>query len=373
MRCPVRARVRGARAGGARAVRRVGRADRGRARGAHGAGAPPADRRASTTGPGAPAPDSGAITPEETFLHAARARAAPCSDRPSTSAAAGRGASAARAPSSRPSARRGARQLVQRRRHRRDLARSGSVSATISRCTAGSTRTAVRPLGPYRLQRQLRQHGHPQARADQADHRRVVVGREVDARGEARALADLDQMAAAARAARDPGLVGQLADRRPCPRAASRCPSGTRPTSRSVSSGRTTRSSHSAPAAGSRRAPPVAEGERDSQSPSRSISTERGGSASTRETRVPGWAARIGGERGRHQRGAAAGEGHQPDPARPQPGDGGDLLLGGGEPGEDARRRAVRAPRPPGSAASRGPRGPAAGCRRTAPGPSSAG
>lgn len=29
-----------------------------------------------------------------------------------------------------------------------------------------------------------------------------------------------------------------------------------------------------------------------SQSPSRSISTDRGGSASTRETRVPGWAAR---------------------------------------------------------------------------------
>ncbi|EYT84462.1 hypothetical protein CF54_01460 [Streptomyces sp. Tu 6176] len=42
------------------------------------------------------------------------------------------------------------------------------------------------------------------------------------------------------------------------------------------------------------------------------------------------------GEGGRDQGGAAAGEGDQADPARAQPGDGGDLLLGRGEPGEDA-------------------------------------
>lgn len=44
-----------------------------------------------------------------------------------------------------------------------------------------------------------------------------------------------------------------------------------------------------------------------------------------------------GGEGGRDQAGAAAREGDQADPAGAQPGDGGDLLLGGGEPGEDAR------------------------------------
>ena len=44
-----------------------------------------------------------------------------------------------------------------------------------------------------------------------------------------------------------------------------------------------------------------------------------------------------GGERGRYERGAAAGEGDEPDPAGPQARDRGDLLLGGGQPGEDAR------------------------------------
>lgn len=45
-----------------------------------------------------------------------------------------------------------------------------------------------------------------------------------------------------------------------------------------------------------------------------------------------------GGEGGRHECGAAAGERHQPDPSGAQPGDGRDLFLRGGEPGEDARR-----------------------------------
>jgi hypothetical protein len=42
------------------------------------------------------------------------------------------------------------------------------------------------------------------------------------------------------------------------------------------------------------------------------------------------------GERGRYERGAAAGEGDEPHPPGAQSGDGRDLLLGGGEPGEDA-------------------------------------
>ncbi len=43
-----------------------------------------------------------------------------------------------------------------------------------------------------------------------------------------------------------------------------------------------------------------------------------------------------GGEGGRDEGGAAAGEGDEPDPASAQPGDGGDLLLGGGESRQDS-------------------------------------
>jgi hypothetical protein len=43
------------------------------------------------------------------------------------------------------------------------------------------------------------------------------------------------------------------------------------------------------------------------------------------------------GEGRRDEGGAAAGEGDEADPARAQPGDGGDLLLGGGQSGEDSR------------------------------------
>ncbi len=45
-----------------------------------------------------------------------------------------------------------------------------------------------------------------------------------------------------------------------------------------------------------------------------------------------------GGESGGDEGGAAAGKGDEPDPAGPQPRDGGDLLLGRGESGEDPGR-----------------------------------
>ena len=193
--------VRGARAGGARAVRRVGRADRGRARGTHGAGAQPPG-----VGVVASAPDRAdhPRTTEGTFLHRTRGhRASPLPSRTvgaACAAAAHASARAARASCSSVAATAGT------------WARSGRVSATISRRTAGSSVTVRDALGPYGLDGQLGQDGDAQARAHQADHRRIVVGREVDAGREARALAHLHQLAPAARAAGDPRLGGEFAD-----------------------------------------------------------------------------------------------------------------------------------------------------------------
>ena len=116
------------------------------------------------------------------------------------------------APVSPPSAGRRPRQLVQGGRHRRHprQVRQGErddlpLDGRVQRDRPGA-------LGAYGLDRELRQDRDAQPRADQADHRRIVVGGEVDAGGEAGRLADLDQLTAAARAARDPRLVGKFAD-----------------------------------------------------------------------------------------------------------------------------------------------------------------
>ena len=241
--------VRGARARGARAVRRVGRADRGRARGAHGPGPPPADPGVERDRTGPRPTRALDQRPKERFC---TNPGTPQARRAHVRHRAGRPCGA--------SARGGPRQLGPASpRPPGTRARSGRVSATISRSTAGSTVTVRTPLARTDSTRELRQDGDAEPRADQADHRRIVVGREVDARGEARALAHL--------APAGGGSAGSPRSRAPSasspmptdPRAASRCPSGTSPTSRSVSSGRTTRSSHS-PAP---RPPPlVAEGER---------------------------------------------------------------------------------------------------------------
>ena len=192
-------------------------------------------------------------------------------------------------------------------------ARSGSVSATISRRTAGSSAHGAHTPGPYGLDGQLGQDGDAEARAHQPDHRRIVVGREVDARGEAGPLAHLDQLAAAARAARDPGLLGEFPDGDGLRAFASRCRSGTRATSRSVSRGRTTRSSHSsAPAA-----PSYRKASATSQSPSRSRPTECGRFGLLQGDAGAGVRGAQGGEGRRDEGGAAAGEGDEPDPARP--------------------------------------------------------
>lgn len=75
-----------------------------------------------------------------------------------------------------------------------------------------------------------------------------------------------------------------------------------------------------------------------SQSPSRSIATERGGSASSRETLVPGWAARRAARAVGTRVELPLGKDTRRTRAGAQTGDGGDLLLGRGEPGEDAGR-----------------------------------
>ena len=310
-------RVRGARPGGTRALRRVGRTDRGRARRADGPGPQPADRRRHAgrprIGPAGRPPAS--TDSEETFLQSA------AEDRP---CAPGR---------QRPRPR----QLVQRRRHRRDLRQVGQGQRDDLPVGPPAPPPPSATPWPYATRapapaapppRDPRRPGRPPPGSRRSRSRSAGV--------KPAPLAHLHQMAPAARAARDPRLVGQF---RRWPTAPGRRPagarSGTRPTSRSVSSGRTTRSSHSS---ARRQRPRSGRPARCRSRPSRSISTERGGSASTSETRVPGWAARIAASARRHQRGAAAGERDQPDPPRPQPGDRGDLLLGGGQPGEDAGR-----------------------------------
>lgn len=134
---------------------------------------------------------------------------------------------------------------------------------------------------------------------------------------------------AAARAARDPGLPGQLADgdarrlRQPVPlRDQADQPVGEqRPDHQVVPF-----------AAGA----PVTERQRDvAVALAQQVHRARRLGLDERHPGAGVFGAQ-GGQRPGDQGGAAAGEGDQPDPAGPQPGDGGDLLLGRGQPREDA-------------------------------------
>lgn len=153
--------------------------------------------------------------------------------------------------------------------------RGRAVSGPRSPAPRPAPRSRSAPPGPYGLDGQLRQDRHAEPRADQAHHGRVVVGGEVDAGVKP---ASSQTSTSCRRQRGQPAIQDSSASSAmptdPAP--ASRCPSGTRPTSRSVRIGRTTRSSHSACPA------PYRKARATSQSPSRSISIERGGSASTR-------------------------------------------------------------------------------------------
>ncbi|GAA3144129.1 hypothetical protein GCM10017687_71250 [Streptomyces echinatus] len=113
---------------------------------------------------------------------------------------------------------------------------------------------------------------------------------------------------------------------------ASRCRSGTRATSRSVSRGTY---DEIVPVLGDRR-PLVPEGEGQVAVAFAQQSDGLRGLGLLQGDAGAGVGGAQGGQGRRDQGGAAAGEGDQPDPARAQAGDGGDLLLGRGEPGEDA-------------------------------------
>lgn len=93
------------------------------------------------------------------------------------------------------------RQVVQSRRDRRDLGQVGEGQGDDLALHGGLDRDGADALRAERFQGEGGQDGHAEARRDEAEDGRVVVGGEVDARGEALGLADLDQLAAAAGAA----------------------------------------------------------------------------------------------------------------------------------------------------------------------------
>ena len=342
--------VRGARAGGARAVRRVGRTDRGRARGAHGTGPQPTGLGGGT---GAPPRTRRTVLPSGATArvhaeHRCRAAVRTSPRQPTGTFAACEYAEHAPIPST--SVRSGTppgRQRAAASARSRPASRS-SVAATAGTCgqvgqgqrddlalapRAPPSRCA-RPLGRTDSIASSGRTATPRPGADQADHRRVVVGGEVDARGEA-GTARRPRPAGRGSAGSPRSTTRRRARRSPTatPAPASRCPSGT---SADQPVGEQRAYDQVVPLLGAAARPRSGRPARCRSRPPAASRPSAAARPPPGRPGCPGWAARSAARARGHQRGAAAGEGDQPDPAGPQPGDRGDLLLGGGEPGEDA-------------------------------------
>ncbi|CAK7281656.1 hypothetical protein SGPA1_12449 [Streptomyces misionensis JCM 4497] len=144
-------------------------------------------------------------------------------------------------------------------------------------------------------------------------------------------MADLHQLAPAARAARDPGLLGQFPDG-DAPGAREPVPLGHQG---HQAVGQQGAHHQVVPVLGDRR-PLVAEGQREvAVALAQQLDGARGLGLLQGDPGA-GVGGAQGGQGGGDEGGAAAREGDQADPAGPQARDGGDLLLGGGESGEDA-------------------------------------